>query len=175
VLVRAPGAAPTYVKDKDDKSGEKLHRADFSVVVRIRNQAGEEVDRVSQHYPLSVAEQSLNAARNGDILFYREADLAPGRYTLEAVGYDAGGQRASVSTAVLDVPRVENGRPRLSSLVLVGRAERVGAAEKSSTNPLYFGDAILYPSMGEPFRKSRAPALGFYFTVYGVPPGGPAQ
>jgi VWFA-related protein len=167
VLVRAPGAAPTYVRDKNDKSG--MHRADFAVVVRIRNQAGEEVDRVSQHYPLSVSEQSLNAARGGDILFYREADLSPGRYNLEAVAYDANSQKASVTNAVLEVPRVEQGRPRLSSLVLVGKVEKVSSSEQASSNPLYYGDTILYPSMGEPFHKSKNPAMGFFFTVYGMP------
>jgi VWFA-related protein len=168
VLVRAPGAAPTYVRDKDDKSGEKLHRADFAVVVRIRNQAGEEVDRVSQHYPLSVSEQSLAAARNGDILFYREADLGPGRYSVEAIGYDALSQKASVTTTVLDVPAVEQGRPRISSIVLVGRVEKVNASEGAASNPLYYGDTILYPSMGEPFHKSKNQAMGFFFTLYGM-------
>jgi VWFA-related protein len=169
VLVRAPGAAPTYVRDKEDKNGEKLHRADFAVVVRIRNQAGEEVDRVSQHYPLAVSEKSLSAAKNGDILFYREADLGPGRYTLEAVAYDAASQKASVNTAILEVPHVEQGRARLSSLVLVGRVEKVNASEQSPGNPLYYGDTILYPSMGEPFHKSKSPAMGFFFAVYGIP------
>jgi VWFA-related protein len=171
VLVRAPGGAPTFARDEADRSGQKLHRADFAVVVRVRNQAGEEVDRVSQHYPLSVAEPSLAAARAGDILFYREVDLAPGRYTLEAVGYDALSQKASIDTASLEVPRAEPDKLRLSSVILVGRVERVGPGEQQAANPLYYGDTVLYPTMGEPFRKSANPAVGFFFTVYGAPAG----
>jgi hypothetical protein len=41
-------------------------------------------------------------------------------------------------------------------------------------NPLFYGDSILYPGMGEPFHKSRNAAMGFFFTVYDVPPGAPA-
>jgi hypothetical protein len=55
----------------------------------------------------------------------------------------------------------------MSSVVLVGRAEKVGAGEQQSDNPLFYGETILYPNMGEPFRKATSQALGFYFTVYG--------
>lgn len=172
VLVRVPGNTLTYVVDKEDKSGKQMHRADFSVVVRVRDEKGQEVDRLSQQYLLSAPAASVDAARRGDILFYREADLAPGRHTLEAVGYDAFGNKASVGTAVLEVQPVQEGRPRLSSIVLVGRAEKVPAGEQPGTNPLYYGETLLYPSMGGPFRKSASPALGFFFTVYGVQSGG---
>jgi hypothetical protein len=168
VLVRVPGTIPTYVLDKTDKSGQKTHRADFSVVVRVKNEGGQEVDRLSQQYLLSTPAATLEAVRQGDILFYREADLAPGRYNLEVVGYDAVAEKAGTSAATLDVPRPEEGRPRLSSVVLVGRAEKVTAAEQETSNPLFYGETVLYPNMGEPFRKSASPALGFFFTVYGV-------
>jgi hypothetical protein len=156
----------TYVRDAEDKSGKKMQRADFAVVVRIKNEANQEVDRLSQRYVLSVPEASLAAARKGDILFYRDADLAPGRYTLEAVGYDALSQKAGVQTAVLDVGKVEKGRIHLSSIMLVGRVEKVSPSD-ASESPFRFGETLLYPSMGEPFRKAASPALGFYFLVVG--------
>jgi hypothetical protein len=125
------------------------------------------VERLSQHYLLSAPEAKLDDARRGDLLFYRQAVLAPGRYTLEAVGYDGLSQKGSVSTATVEVPRVPADRLRLSSVVLVGRAEKVSDAEQKSDNPLFYGDTVIYPNMGEPFRKSASSALGFFFTVYG--------
>jgi VWFA-related protein len=169
VLVRVPGQTVTYELDKQDKSGQKLHRAELTVVARIKDESGREVDRLSQHYPLSAAEASLDAARRGDILFYREADLGPGRYTIDVVAYDVRSQKASVSTAALEVSPPQAGRPRLSSIVLVGRAEKASSSESTGDNPLFYGDTIIYPNMGEPFRKSAN--LGFFFTVYGVPEG----
>ena len=168
VLVRVPGSAVTYQLDKQDKSGKGMHIADLAVVVRIKSEAGREVDRLSQHYPLSAAADKLAAARQGDILFYRLADLPPGRYTVEAVAYDAQAQKASVSTAALEVPASQEGRPRLSSIVLVGRAEKVSPTEAQSDSPLLYGETLIYPNMGEPFRKSTSTAVGFFFTVYGV-------
>jgi VWFA-related protein len=172
VLVRIPGSAVTYLPDISDTSPQKIHRADLAVVVRVRDAAGREVDRLSQNYPLSASAQNLDAAHRGDVLFYREADLPPGRYTLEAVGYDAASRKASVASAPLEVRAANGDRPRLSSVVLVGRVEKVAASDRPAGNPLVYGDTILYPNMGEAFRKATSPALGFFFTVYAGRPGG---
>ena len=168
VFVRVPGTAVTYQLDKEDKSGKQMQRADLAVVARVKNEAGREVDRLSQRYLLSAATADLAAARRGDILFYRQADFPPGRYTVEAVAYDALAQKASVSTAAFEVPKSTDGRPRLSSVVLVGRAEKVSAAEAPAESPFVYGETLIYPNMGEAFRKSASPAVGFFFTVYGV-------
>ncbi|PYP99118.1 MAG: hypothetical protein DMF82_25800, partial [Acidobacteria bacterium] len=168
VLVKVPGSAVTYELDKQDKSANRVHQADLTVVARVKNDAGHEVDRLSQHYLLSAAADKLDAARRGDILFYRLADLPPGHYTVEAVAWDAQGKKGSVTTAPLDVPASQDGKPRLSSVVLVGRAEKVSAAEAQSDSPLMYGETLIYPNMGEPYRKSVSPAVGFFFAVYGV-------
>jgi VWFA-related protein len=167
ILVHVPGNIITYTLDKEDKSGKKMNHADFAVVVRVRNEAKQEVDRLSQRYVLSAPEVNVEAARKGELLFYRQADLAPGRYTLEAVGYDATSQKASVRTATIEVPRIQDGRVRLSSVVLVRRAEKVEGNEQQRENPLFFGETIIYPDLGEPFHKATSQALGFYFTAYG--------
>jgi VWFA-related protein len=166
VLVHVPGNIITYEPDKDDKSGKKMNHADFAVVVRVRNEAKQEVDRLSQRYVLSAPEANLEAARKGELLFYRQADLAPGRYTLEAVGYDAVSEKASVRSATIEVPKVAADRVRLSSVVLVRRAEKVEPSDKQRENPLFYGETIIYPDLGEPFHKATSPALGFFFTAY---------
>jgi VWFA-related protein len=161
VLVEVPGGAVAWVPDKG------VHRADFAVVVRIKDERGREIDRLSQQYVLNAPADKLEAARRGDVLFYREAQVPPGRYTAEAVAYDAIADSASVRSVKLDVPKAEDGRLRLSSLVLVGRGEKLSASEQDGKNPLHYGEAILYPNMGAPFRKSAVPALAFYFSAYG--------
>src|SRR5207249_2289826 len=126
------------------------------------------VARRGPHYWRTPSADKLPAARRGDVLFYRLADLPPGRYTVEAVAYDAQSQKGSVTTAALEVPASQDGRPRLSSVVLVGRAEKVTPAEAESDSPLIYGETLIYPNMGEPFRKSTSSAVGFFFTLYGV-------
>jgi VWFA-related protein len=170
VLVEVPGSAISYAPDKD----KKTHNADLSIVVQVRDQARRVVDRLSQHYQLSAPDASLEAARKGDVLFYREAELAPGKYTLEAVAYDAVAGKASVRARAFEVPSADEHRVRLSSLMLVRRAEEVGASEQKD-GPLYYGNMLLYPNMGEPYKKSTAKALSFFFSALspkdGLAPG----
>jgi hypothetical protein len=49
---------------------------------------------------------------------------------------------------------------------VVQRAEKVPAAERDASNPLYFGELLLYPNLGEPLSKRAARELAFAFTVY---------
>jgi VWFA-related protein len=174
VLVHVPGHTVSYQPEKQDKSGKKMHQADFTVVARVKDAVGQEVDRMSQHYLLRVPADNLEAARAGDVLFYREADLPSGRYSIEAVVYDALTEKAGTTTATLEVPPAADGQPRLSSVVLVGRAEKAPPGDVQGDNPLFYGDTILYPSMDRAYRKSVTPNLGFFFAVYGVPAGSTA-
>ncbi len=167
VVVEIPGDAIAYTPSKG-KDGAPVYDADFSIVVRIKDEAQREVDRLSHHYLFRAPAANLKGAKRGSLIFYREAVLPPGRYTFEAAGYDAVSKKASVRTEILDVPAVLENRLRLSSVMLVKHADKVGAAEKRDVNPLYFGDTILYPSTGEPFHKASVPAVEFYFVVYGA-------
>lgn len=154
--------APTSAERTD-------HEADFAVVARVSDENGNEVDRVSQHYPLSVPPESLEAAKKGDVLFYKEVDLAPGRYVVEAVAYDAITGAASVAESPVEVPDA-NGGLRLSSLTLVRRAEQLPPEERQGDNPLIYGELMLYPSLGDDGFSKEYP-LTFFVTVYGAGAG----
>jgi hypothetical protein len=121
---------------------------------------------MSQHYQLSSPAAKLDAARSGDILFYREAELPPGKYTIDAVAYDAAATVASVKSFPLEVPGSDASGLALSSLMVIDHVERVPTSDRDPSNPLYFGEALLYPNMGDPVRKSTAKVLGFYFTAH---------
>ena len=162
VLVQIPGGVMTW---SDEAPGP---HADFAVLVKIKDSQGHEADRLSQEYRLSVPADKLEAARRGEVLFYRETELPAGAYTAEAVAYDALGKKASVRSFPLEIPPAPAEGFRLSSLMLVSRADRLTPQEQQDTkNPLHFGEVILYPNLGAPLKKSLMPALGFYFAVYG--------
>jgi VWFA-related protein len=163
VLVEIPSSAVAWAPQRP--SG---FHADFAVVVRLKNARGQEADRLSQQYALSAPADKLEAARAGKVLFYHEANVPPGHYTAEIVAADAIAQTASVRLAEFDVASAAQDGLRLSSLMLVSRAEKLTPAEQKDTkNPLHFGEVILYPNMGAPFRKATQQPLGFYFTAYG--------
>jgi hypothetical protein len=60
----------------------------------------------------------------------------------------------------------------MSSVVIVGRTERVQGANTASQAPLYFGDMLLYPNLGDPISKSTNKEVSFYVAFY--PAGGRA-
>ena len=141
-----------------------------AIVVRVKDERGQEAQRLSQHYLLSGDARDVETARQGDIIFYRELDLDPGIYTIEAVVFDAGAQQGSARVATLSVPASGHG-PAMSSLVLVNRIEETAESPQlgaTSRPPLYVGRTLLYPNLGEPISKAAVQDLPFYFTLYGV-------
>jgi VWFA-related protein len=169
VMARVPGSALKYAPATAEKD---TMSADLAVVARVRNEYQQEVGRMSQHYALSSPIAKLEAARAGDILFYRQTELPPGRYTVDLVAYDKLGEKASVKSLPLEVPAPDAKGVSLGSLMVIDHVEAVPAAERDATNPLYMGEMLVYPSMGAPVRKAGK-VMGYYFTAHA--PGAPRK
>ena len=170
-----PGLTPVLVRVATDRlrlepDGRRAtYTGDATVVVRIRNGQGREIQKASQQYVLSGDLKDIDAARNGEILFYRELDAPPGLYTIESIVFDAMAGAGSARLATLTVPSVDSSRLAMSSLVLVRRVEELSEApaQKEGTAPLYVGRRLLYPNIGEPISRSATSELPFYFALYG--------
>jgi hypothetical protein len=150
------------------------YSAQAAIVVRIRDAQGREVQRVSQQYLLTGDSRDLDAARRGEILFYREPDLPPGVYTMESIVLDVIAQKGSARVATLTIPAAEPAALGMSSLVLVSKIEDVREAPGSGSQgaaPLYVGRTLIYPNLGEPIARSASSELPFYFTLYGTVEG----
>jgi VWFA-related protein len=169
LLVQARTGALTF--DVDPKLSTYSGRA--AIVVRIRDAQGQDAQRVSQQYILAGDAKDVDAARNGEILFYREVDLAPGVYSMDAVVYDASSRRGSARIATLTVPAAEPAAFGMSSLLLVNRIEEIKEEIKDvrdaghQPGPLFVNGGLIYPNLGEPVRRTGAGELPFYFTLYG--------
>jgi VWFA-related protein len=162
VLAEAPLSAFTFAPSSD----KKTYNTDFSIVTLVRNQSDQVIQKMSQHYPLSGPLDKLDAARKGDVLFYREAQLAPGNYTVEMIAYDGATGKASVRTSRLEIPSADETKPRLSSVAVLKRAERLTAEEQKRNQPFHFGELLVYPNLGEPLSKSAANQLAYFFTAW---------
>jgi VWFA-related protein len=145
------------------------YAADAAIVVRVRDEQGHEVQKVSQQYLLAGDMKDLDAAKRGEILFYRELDLPIGVYTIESIVFDANAAAGSARVSTLAVPPPDPASLGMSSLVLVRRIEEVNDPPRPGepSPPLYVGRSLLYPNIGEPITKSTDRELPFYFTLYG--------
>ena len=171
-----PGLTPLLVHVRTDAllfavdDRKSTYSSQAAIVVRVRTGSGQEVQKLSQRYQLSGDARDVEAARQGDIIFYREVDLEPGVYTIESVVFDAGAQRGSARVTTLNVPAVDRRDAAMSSLVLVNRIEETPDAPQTSSAlrpPLFVGRMLLYPNLGEAVSKTAVPELPFYFTLYG--------
>src|SRR5262249_19983162 len=110
---------------------KKLYETDFSIVMLIKNQAGEVVSKLSNQYRLNGPIEKAEEARQGRVLFYRESNLPPDHYTLETIAYDAPSGRSSVRTANVDVAGSDEDNLRLSDVLLLKRAEPANGADET--------------------------------------------
>ncbi len=173
ILVRLSTAALHYEVDPK----RETYSAQVAIVVRLRDGQGREVQKLSQQYVLSGEGKDVEAARRGEILFYREPELLPGVYTMETIAFDAGANTGSARVSTLTVPAAD-AAPAMSSLILVSRIEEVADGPSpgaAGSPPLYVGHNLLYPNLGEPFRKSPGSELSFYFALYGKVAGATAN
>lgn len=147
----------------DDK---KTYRSDFTVLVRFKDGAGQVIDKLSQRYQVNGPIESIDKAKQGQVIFYRQPELPPGTYAMETVVYDAISQKASVRFKTIEQPEASPDSLRLSSLMLVSRGEKVPTDERPADNPFFVGDMLLYPNLGTPLRKGTDQELAFFFTAY---------
>jgi VWFA-related protein len=162
IVAEAPLSAFAFEPSKD----KKTYSADFSVVALVKDQSGQVVQKMSQHYPLSGPVERLDAAKQGSLLFYREAQLRPGDYSVELIAYDASSGKASASTSPLEIASADETKPRLSSVMVLKRAERLTADEQKRDQPFHLGELLVYPNLGEPVFKSAGKQLTFFFTAW---------
>ena len=162
ILGEAPISAFSLLPSSDKKS----YNSDFSIIALVRDETGQIVQKVSQHYPLSGPIEKLPAVKKGDVLFYREVQLPPGRYAVQVIAYDAAMRKADVRSANLEVRRVDEDKLRLSSVVTLSRAERITAEEQKKDQPFYFGELAVYPNLGQPISKAVSKQLAYFITAW---------
>ena len=172
-----PGLAPIVVEFSTSpitfqpaRDGQ-TYTSDFTVLVRFVDGQNQVRRTVSQHYEINGPMAQWNTRGEGDVIFYREPELSPGVYTMETVVHDALSEKSSVRFSTVEVPQAVEGALRMSSLVMVKRAEKIDEKDRRPNNPLVLNDVLLHPNIGDPVSKS-AKEQGFYFAVYPGSGGG---
>jgi VWFA-related protein len=170
-----PGLTPIVVRVTTDvlnfevNQQKRTYAGQAAIVVRVRDGDGQVRHKLSQQYVLSGDAGELDAAKKGEILFYREVDLPPGVYHVESMVYDAVAEKGSGRISTISVAEPTAPQLRVSSLVLVSRTEKTSDHSTNGSDkkpPFYYGNTLLYPNVGEPIQRGPEDALSFYFVVY---------
>ncbi len=144
----------------------KTYNTDFSIVALVRDESDQIVQKVSQHYALTGAAQDLDAAKKGTVLFYKETQLPPGKYRVQVIAYDGATGQANVNATPLEIVGADETKPRLSSVAVLRRAERLTPAEQHLDRPLRFGELLVYPNLGERIDRNAVKQLAYFFTAW---------
>ncbi|HEX9005559.1 MAG TPA: VWA domain-containing protein [Blastocatellia bacterium] len=163
VEVQAASNSFTFIEDK----AKKTFSTNFTILALIKDQSKQVVGKLSRQYVLSGPLDKMKATQSGAVLFYKETDLPPGRYEIETVAYDQPTDKASVRRSTLEVPEVDETKLRLSTVSIINRVEQVPASQKAES-PFQIGEVMLYPNLGDAFKKSTTKQVGFHFVVYPV-------
>lgn len=161
LYVKAAGSGVAYFVD-DNQTAWQTH---FTILARIVDEKGETVRKGSQPYRLTGPAKDVHVARQGDILFYRQPTVDPGRYTIDYALYDELSGQAGTGALPLAVEKRETSALAMSDVVLVDHAEAVAADQKDSSNPLYLGSTLIYPNLGTPITRSKRGSLVFFYTA----------
>jgi VWFA-related protein len=161
LYVKAPGSGVAYFVD-DSQTAWQTH---FTILARIVDDTGETIRKGSQPYHMTGPAKDVHVARQGDVLFYRQPTVEPGRYTIDYALYDELSGQAGTGTLPLSVPAHEASALSMSDLILVDHAEAVPEDQKDPRNPLYLGTTLIYPNLGTPVRRSQRGSLVFFYTV----------
>jgi VWFA-related protein len=158
--VEVPANGFTFSEDKE----KKVYGTDFSIVVLVKDENQQIVRKLSTHYTLSGALDQVANAKKGLVLFYREEDLPPGKFVVEAAAHDLPSGKVTIKKSTIEVPEADETKLRLSSVAIVKRAEQLPKGDKGNS-PFQIAEVMMYPNLGEPISKA-AQKIAFYFTIY---------
>src|SRR6201988_5223296 len=162
ILGEAQLAAFKFSPSSDNKN----YSTDFSIVALVRDESEQIVQKLSQHYALNGPIQNMESAKKGNVLFYREAQLSPGKYRIQVISHDASTGNVSISTTPLEISGSDENKPRLSSVAVLKRAERLTPEEQRRDQPLRFGELLVYPNLGERIDRNTTKQLAYFFTAW---------
>ncbi|MGH9829841.1 MAG: hypothetical protein ACREDR_42060, partial [Blastocatellia bacterium] len=162
VLVQVPADEFSYEIDKT----KNTYNADFTIVVLIKDQSGQPAGKLSQHYRMSGPADKVDAAKRGEVLFYREAELPPGKYSVQTIAFDTASRKESEKSTSVEVPQGNGSDLRISSVALLQRVERLSEADKKLDNPFHYGEVLLYPNLGQPLSKASSKQVAFFCAIF---------
>ena len=159
LVVDVPLKEMTFEQEKDHP-GYHVH---FSVLMLLKDSTGNVIRKLSQDVPSEVPPDKLDNFRQGNFIYTRHFDVAPGRYTLETAVMDRRGQKISAKRAVL-MALAPNQSVGLSNLTMIRRVE--AQAKPDSEDPLDFSGGKVTPSLNDTVPGGKGSTLSLYFIVY---------
>ena len=148
---------------------EGIHRAMAHVLIKITGITGRLApggiveDTISTDIPDALFKQQLDGVR----LYQKIIPLRPGLYKVDMVVKDMHSGNAGVINKSIRVPRIQDEKLGLSTIVLAERIELLPPSQ-IGTGSFIFGSNKVLPNVTGEFRKERSKDVNVWFQVYNL-------
>lgn len=159
-------------EQKTDK--ETRYNFEVDLIAIVRDTKNNILAKTSRSFLYASPKEQLEAFRQLDLInnFSQPLVLPPGTYKLTIAAYDPNAQKGTVIERAILLPKIANGAPMLSSVVLSRDVVAVAPADRDrlASDPLVFeGTTRIVPNPTGRFVKSRGDRLVTFFRFYGEP------
>ena len=157
ITVAVPGRVLALMGNRE----ENTYAGGAIVVLRIADESGAVIRKLSQQYQLRGAFTSMEEMRAKSLTFARFPELQPGKYRVDAAVYDSVGERASVASAPLTI---HPSNPDIGDLLIVDHAEKIESDDQVNQvkgNPLFVSGLLLKPVLQPVIHRSTRNEITF--------------
>jgi VWFA-related protein len=158
ISVSIPGRGLALIANREGNS----YAGGAVVVVRIQDDQGVAIQKLSQQYRLRGELADMETMRGKQLTFTRFPELSAGTYRVEVAVYDSVGERSTVATAPLTIHPVST--PAIGNLLIIDHAEKIDSpelAEQVKGNPLVASGMLLKPMLRPVIRRSQRDEITF--------------
>lgn len=154
-------------KDLQFKQEANLSKALVNIYARVTTMTRRVANVFEHPVSIEVPTEMLAEASKGKAIYQNAIPLAPGRYRLNVVSKDVIGGNMNNFEIALDVPRFDDEKLGMSSVILADMIEKV-PTKQIGAGQFVIGSSKVRPRMGESFRRDEK--MGIFANFYNFSP-----
>ncbi|MBY0506302.1 MAG: GWxTD domain-containing protein [Bryobacteraceae bacterium] len=154
-------------KDLQFKQEANLSKSLVNIYARITTMTRRVANVFEHPVSIEVPTEMLAEASKGKAIYQNAVPLAPGRYRLNVVAKDVIGGNMNNYEIALDVPRFDDEKLGMSSVILADMIEKV-PTKQIGAGQFVIGTSKVRPRLSESFRRDEK--MGIFFNLYNFSP-----
>ncbi len=154
-------------KDLQFKQEGNLSKSLVNIYARVTTMTRRVANVFEHPVSIDVPTEMLAEASKGRAIYQNAVPLAPGRYRLNVVAKDVIGGNMNNYEIALDVPRFDDEKLGMSSVILADMIEKV-PTKQIGAGQFVIGTSKVRPRMSESFRRDEK--MGIFVNIYNFSP-----
>ncbi len=154
-------------KDLQFKQEGTLSKALVNIYARVTTMTRRVANVFEHPVSIEVPTEMLAEASKGKAIYQNAIPLPPGRYRLNVVSKDVIGGNMNNYEIALDVPRFDDEKLGMSSVILADMIEKV-PTKQIGAGQFVIGTSKVRPRLGESFRRDEK--MGIFANFYNFSP-----